>query len=338
MALRRAILVAALAAPGAEAAKATWDGVHGSDPDPTVPMHDDSFNKYPHEKTFGNLKDVKSDEDPTVKDHFARLFPHSVANEEFEDDFVKDDESDQGQWSIAHTYDNTRMEYGEDLATKAAMDKKEKEAAEEVKDFKPVLLKEEKRVDKVSKQLKKLEEAKDEALEKAKKIFDKKKHEAEVGETKDEMTESEKMLRGTEKQVKDDKKEVEKAKKAVKKAEDSVDADLKKKMKEATEKLEKAKKVEKESGEKVEKLEGDLTDAKKHAKEMVEKLEEEEIKFKEAEEILRKFRNGEAGGDSLALQGADGEEAGKATPVSLDEAAPAAQPEKGAFRMWLSAR
>jgi len=324
MALSRAIFVAALAA--SEAAKASWDGQHGTDPEPTVPFHDKSFNKFPHEKTFGNLKDLKKDEEPTVEDHFSKRFPQAQPNEDFKDDFVSDDDADDGQWYINHNYDELRMQYGEELATKDALNKKVHKAKEEVDTFKPVLMKEKKRVVKVEKQLQKLEKAKDAAATKAAKIFDKKNYEAEKAEAEDEMEEQETLLRGTEKQQKADKEAVEKEKKNVQKAEDSVDADLKKKMKEAAEKFEDAKKDEKESKKEVDTLQGQLKDAKKHANDAVKVLEEEEIKFKEAEELLRKFRNGEIPqeGQSLMLESA---EAAPAEPV----------PEKGAFRSWLSA-
>jgi len=295
MALSKVILVAALGV--SEAAKAAWDGQHGTDPEPTVPSYDNSFNKYPHEKTFGNLKDVANDEKPTVEDHFSKLFPHK--NQDFADDFVSDDDSDNGEWAIAHNYDETRMAYGEDLAVKEAMDKKAEKAKEEVDDFKPVVLEEKKRVGKVEKQLAKIEKAKDKAADKAAKIFDKKNYEAEVAEAKDEMEEDKALLRGTEKQQKLDKKEVEKQQEAVKKAEDAVDADLKKKLKEAAEKVEDAEESEKESKEAAVKLQGQLKDAKKHANDMVKTLAEEEAKFKEAEETLRQFRNGEHPSQSL---------------------------------------
>jgi len=245
MALSRAIFVAALAA--SEAAKASWDGQHGTDPEPTVPFHDTSFNKFPHEKTFGKLKDLTKDEDPTVEDHFSKRFPQAQPNQDFKDDFVTDDDADNGQWHINHNYDELRMKYGEELAEKDALDKKAHKAKEEVDTFKPVLMKEKKRVTKVEKQLQKLEKAKDAAATKAAKIFDKKNYEAEKAEAKDEIEEKEALLRGTEKQQKADKKAVEKEEKDLQKAEDAVDADLKKKMKEAAEKFEDAKKDEKES-------------------------------------------------------------------------------------------
>jgi len=290
-------LVAGLAV--SEAAKAAWDGQHGTDPEPSVPSNDNSFNKYPHEKTFGNLKDVKNDEDPTVKDHFSKLFPHTQPNQDFVDDFVSDDNADNGEWAIAHNYDETRMAYGEDLAIKDAKEKKAEKAKEEVDTFKPVVLKEKKRVTKVEKQLAKLEKAKDKAADKAAKIFDKKNYEAEVAEAKDELDEDKKLLRGTEKQQKLDKKEVEKEQEAVEKAKDAVDADLKKKMKAAAEKLEAAKKSEKQSKEDAAKLQGSLKDAKEHAKDMMKKLAKEEAAFKEAEATLRLFRNGEHPSQSL---------------------------------------
>jgi len=324
MALSRAIFVAALAA--SEAAKASWDGQHGTDPEPTVPFHDTSFNKFPHEKTFGKLKDLTKDEDPTVEDHFSKRFPQAQPNQDFKDDFVTDDDADNGQWHINHNYDELRMKYGEELAEKDALDKKAHKAKEEVDTFKPVLMKEKKRVTKVEKQLQKLEKAKDAAATKAAKIFDKKNYEVEKAEAKDEIEEKEALLRGTEKQQKADKKAVEKEEKDLQKAEDAVDADLKKKMKEAAEKFEDAKKDEKESKTEVNALQGELKDAKKHANDAVKVLEQEEIKFKEAEELLRKFRNGEIPneGQSLMLESA---EASPAEPV----------PEKGAFRSLLSA-
>jgi len=295
-------LVAGLAV--SEAAKAAWDGQHGTDPEPSVPSYDNSFNKYPHEKTFGNLKDVKNDEDPTVKDHFSKLFPHTQPNQDFVDDFVSDDNADNGEWAIAHNYDETRMAYGEDLAIKDAKEKKAEKAKEEVDTFKPVVLKEKKRVTKVEKQLAKLEKAKDKAADKAAKIFDKKNYEAEVAEAKDEIEEDKALLRGTEKQQKLDKKQVDEQQEAVKKAEDGVDADLKKKLKEAAEKVEEAKKSEKASKEDAAKLQGQLKDAKKHANDMMKTLAEEEAKFKEAEETLRKFRNGEHPSQSLMQEDA----------------------------------
>jgi len=295
MALSKIILVAALGV--SEAAKVAWDGTHGTDPEPTVPSYDNSFNKYPHEKTFGNLKDVANDDKPTVEDHFSKLFPHK--SQDFEDDFVSDDNSDNGEWAIAHNYDETRMAYGEDLATKEALAKKAEKVKEEVDDFKPVVLKEKKRVSKVEKQLAKLEKAKDKAADKAAKIFDKKNYEAEVAEAKDELDEDKKLLRGTEKQQKLDKKEVEKEQEAVEKAKDAVDADLKKKMKAAAEKLEAAKKSEKQSKEDAAKLQGSLKDAKEHAKDLMKTLAKEEAAFKEAEATLRLFRNGEHPSQSL---------------------------------------
>jgi len=116
----------------ASSAKRTRGAGHGRINPPLEPVSDKKF--------FGKTDkrpDYPTDERPAVRDHFSFPFPEVQDSHDFAEDYVKDENSDNGEHAASAMYDKLRSQIAETKAkaesAKAKVAEEEKELAESKK-------------------------------------------------------------------------------------------------------------------------------------------------------------------------------------------------------------
>merc|ERR1719238_1587462 len=123
--MKSVVLFALVAIQGSAAKIASTVGINP----PLMPVSDKKF-------FDGARADYVTDLRPQVKDHFTWPFPEVQDSNDYDKDYVKDENGDGGEYKAQSTYDNLRAKLAKQKAELEELKRKEAAANAEVNDAK----------------------------------------------------------------------------------------------------------------------------------------------------------------------------------------------------------